>query len=191
MTLNKIFSILLLLSITSGCSYIEKRKYKKYINRTVERLYKSELILPDSVKNFDSISLPEFFYSNLHKCQIISWLDGNCHTCIQALRIWEEEIIQKSNPDYVNFIFIIHPSDYEYFMKIIFPDISTDIPIFIDVNNDFVNVNELFMLDNYLLTFLIDTEGKIKLIGNPLNNQELQDLYFQEINIEPTLKSGY
>lgn len=182
MTLNKICPIIILISIISSCNYLEEKKYEKYIKKNVERLYESELILPECISSIDSISLPEVFYSNFHKVQIISWLDGNCQSCINNLGRWEEEIIQKLNPNRVNFFFIIYTDDYEYFKKIIFPDISIDIPIFIDVNNDFINANELYDLDNYLLTFLIDYEGKIKLVGNPLMNNELQSLYFQEIN---------
>ena len=182
MTINMCITIFISIIIISRCTYLEEKKYEKNIKRDVARLYESELVISESISTIDSVSLPEVFYSNLHRVQIISWLNGNCQACINNLRRWEEELIRGLNPSQVNFIFIIYMDDYEYFKNVIFPDISLDIPIFIDANNDFINANGFYDLDNFLLTFLIDFDGKIKLVGNPLMNKELQTLYFQEIN---------
>ena len=58
-------------------------------------------------------------------------------------------------------------------------------PFFIDENGAFLKNNTVIPQDSRFHVFLLNSENKIILVGNPLNNETIWDMYKEliEINI--------
>jgi hypothetical protein len=52
-----------------------------------------------------------------------------------------------------------------------------DFPVFIDEKQAFLKANPHIPADNRFHTFLIDKNGKVVLVGDPVNNPQLWELY--------------
>ncbi|MBR2195950.1 MAG: hypothetical protein IJ911_10090 [Salinivirgaceae bacterium] len=56
-----------------------------------------------------------------------------------------------------------------------------DYPIFIDTANQFYKLNPHIPDNKLMHSFLLDSEGKVVLVGNPIQNQAMFDLYKKTI----------
>ncbi|MBN2755841.1 MAG: hypothetical protein JXR51_01610 [Bacteroidales bacterium] len=79
----------------------------------------------------------------------------------------------------IDFIFIYHPKDIialdREFMFAEFSEI-----VYYDVNGEFAKENNL-PEDYQFHTFLLGNDNEIILVGNPLNNIKIKELYIREI----------
>lgn len=117
------------------------------------------------------------------KPQLIIWFDSlDCHSCrLKLLNEFEENpILEYSDA-----------SDDEFSMKIIISPQKKDISLFkcaadsndfnyliwIDENSEFLTMNPHLPHDMRLRSFLLDKNRKVVLIGDPLYNPRLWELY--------------
>lgn len=147
---------------------------------------KGEVIkIPDSISvkelNIDSTyshySSKEFV--NSKSLRIVTSIDGDCHACVNHLKEWKS-VISKFSKSNVKFLFFIYADNYARFELMNMHEINFEYPVVYDYNNDFAINNNI--PDDYLLnTMLIDSRGKILVIGNPLKSLEILKLYEDEI----------
>jgi len=182
--MRKIIIILIILQIViHSCNYVKKKEAFNKIYNDFEQLYGNTLILPDSLNilfnnkiipcNESGVFIGEFF--------IVSRIGGSCSRCIQELKTWKEEFMNKVDTSRLKFLFYIYTDDYRLFKNIIYPDIQIDYPLIIDKNNEFLFINHLPENDTRFHTFLLNENYQIILIGSPLHNRELETLYLNEI----------
>jgi len=98
-----------------------------------------------------------------------------CSICKMGLSNWIEliEICEKQKMD-VAFLFVVHSSNYHMFNIEIIEN-QFNYPIIFDYNNNFDKLNH-FPPDPYR-TFLLDKDNKVILIGSPINNNAMWELY--------------
>ncbi|MFW6230170.1 MAG: hypothetical protein ACOC4L_04230 [Halanaerobium sp.] len=114
--------------------------------------------------------------------KIITNIDGNCGACIHKLNQWRKLIKKAKNIDKLNIIFFIITEDFDFFHNELYPKIQ-DIryPIVLDKKYAFLKKNNLPQHIKYH-TLLLDTNNRIIITGNPIYNDELMELYREEIN---------
>ncbi len=143
---------------------------------------KGDLIcMPDS---FSVISLEQdstYSYSaskefvDFPKLRIVTSINGDCHACVNQLKEWKS-IINKFPKDKVTFLFFIYAESYARFELTNDDEINFNYPVVYDYKNDYILQNKI--PDDYLLnTMLIDSVGKILVVGNPLKSKEILKLY--------------
>jgi hypothetical protein len=108
--------------------------------------------------------------------KIFTYIDSvGCTGCRLNLQRWESFIdgCRQQQID-IGFIFVVHSSDFSIFDdEIRFKEF--DYPVIYDYHNDFEKLNH-FPPDPYR-TFLLDKDNKVQLIGSPVNNPQMWELY--------------
>ncbi len=112
--------------------------------------------------------------------KIFTYIDSiGCTSCQLGLPQWKA-LIDSCYRQQINvkFIFAVHSSDYEYFgHELRFNEFNY--PIIYDYHNDFDKLNR-FPPAPYR-TLLLDKDNRIQLIGSPVNNPAMWDLYLKII----------
>lgn len=111
-----------------------------------------------------------------NKCSIIACINGKCPSCIEKLKGWQ--VIMENNPD-IQIILIVEYLDLESLKFYIDKEIGFTYPIFLDKNAKFRTNNNLPENKMYH-TMLLNQEGKVIIIGDPVNNPALLKIYINQ-----------
>lgn len=166
-------SIILLLSCT-----------EHHRKKQIEQLFSTEIILPDTSSLFnkalDSINL------NIPAKMVVYFDAETCASCALS-RIWEwdevSHITQASNGKYQT-LFIFTPKQKDLStVKRVFQGMHMENKlVYIDDRQDFITNNPTIPEDAMFHTFLLDRKNKIVLVGNPVHNEKLWELYKNTID---------
>lgn len=113
-----------------------------------------------------------------YRYKIILYIDSvGCTSCKMQLRYYTEFI--NKLPKEVPLFIIVHPRRLQDVYYSIKKD-SFSFPLCIDCTDDFNRLNNL-PNDDRLRCFLLDSTNRVVLIGNPILNQRIKDLYIKTI----------
>ena len=146
-----------------------------------DKLYGSKLVCPQNLENInDTIENIDIFFSA--KVKIVSNVFFGCGQCINDL-IELDDFVNSFNSDEIAVI-IYGSTDKSnsgiYTFLTIKPDFKY--PIFSDTSNVFISKNKLPEENMAFHTFLVDKNDSIRVIGSPVLNEKIKDLYIKEIN---------
>ena len=144
----------------------------------MEKWLGKTMVIPDSLPVYyknDLLCLTNY-YIDTTKYHIISNIDGTCHQCIEAFELWQDLIDEHSNVD-VQFIFIVKTNAPKRVLFIL-ETLDFNYPIIFDEKMEYEILNQIDDISNTVLT---DFNQKILLVGNPIQNQKLNDLYLKII----------
>jgi hypothetical protein len=172
-----VFSTLLLMS----CHSTKKDKDREAL---VHQWLGKELILPPDMeyKILGRDTLCPDLWEKSYK--ILAYVDSaGCTSCQLGIPQWQQiiNICKSSNLD-VSFLFVVHSTNYENFGYELLLD-NFNYPIIYDRKNRFDELNH-FPPFPYS-TFLLDKDNKILLIGSPINNPPMLELYMKLITQNP------
>lgn len=122
----------------------------------------------------DNNDLPDY--------KIFVYIDSvGCSSCKLQLPEWKNFITQLDSitDKDIQFIFILHPKEIRE-IKIQAKLNKFNYPLYFDKNNDFDKLNK-FPSDISLQTFLLDKNNKVILLGNPVQNPKMKELYINKI----------
>ena len=183
-----IFTLLLVCALFS-C----KDKHTEKMVRLVKEWDGKEIRFPEnSVFTIHSKDTVDFdFQSTEYK--LLIYVDSiGCTSCKLQLHMWKsfiEEIESLTNGS-VPFLFYFHPKDKEELGTLIAKE-RFDYPVCFD-HKDELNKLNAFPSDITFQTFLLDKDNKVKIIGNPILNPKIRDLFIAQLtgnvsNTEPSL----
>ncbi|MBW6536239.1 MAG: hypothetical protein K0B11_14620 [Mariniphaga sp.] len=184
----RIYFILMLAFISfvylNGC---KENKNNNRITNEIKDITKSMLgrniSFPDSLLQ----KLQETEKSVLNKRnrpKIISVIAGNCETCIKDFKKWEPYLKEMKLMGYNNnLFFIVEDVDASFFKKYYGEEAPTKLTLYFDKNQTFSKLNNLPHI-KMLKTFMIDTNNEIILVGNPVHDRNLWNLYLEGLKIE-------
>jgi len=112
--------------------------------------------------------------------KILTYIDSTgCIGCQLDLFQWKR-LIDSCKVHYpsVSFCFVIHSTDYSYLTKAVLES-DFNYPIIYDRQNEFDKLNHFPL--NPLRTFLLNEENEIEIIGSPITNPKIWNLYRQII----------
>ncbi len=174
---NRCLLLILCICVFVSCQNTGK---SKIMNRYAE-LLKSEILFPDSmifVKDiFDTVQVD---YNN--KIKIVTYNDSaGCLNCNLALSKWIDLIkyVDSLTNEKVAFINIVNIRHLTTLKDVVYGN-RFHYPLFIDSEDKFNNLNKL-PNDYQFRTFLLDENNRVVLIGNPVQNQKIRDLYIRTI----------
>ena len=181
------FSILVLFFFILLCSCNNKNKdldlWQKTTNRAVGEWIGNEMTLPK--ENIDFINKPRNYNSvkgfvNEKSNKIVAHIDGNCSACVNSLFFWQK-MSEKVSSLKINcsFLLYIHTENKDLFKKDVIESLKIDVPCLFDEEASFKNLNGLH--DQRLQAALLDIENKVILIGNPVLNETLSELYLETL----------
>jgi len=166
-----LFALLIGLSACS-CPVKESREAKIVKELTGKELVFTNNMFADVPK--DDQSFRDVFPQKVFK--IVTIVNYDCGPCRGSINKWKEYLKGKN----IAFILIVRGGDAEFYNEIRSKESSSFRYIYYDKNNVFESTNKIPQ-DTRLRTFLINSENKIRIIGNPLFNKAIAKLYDEDI----------
>lgn len=172
--LNLILLVLLLIS----CQ--DKKRDK--IAHLVSEWQGKEIIFPENIiftifgKDTTNYKIPKTLY------KVVIYVDSiGCASCKLQLPKWKEMISYTDSltGKKLSYLFFLHPKDYKEIRYLLKKD-NFDLPVCIDTE-DLLNKANKFPDNIMFQTFLLDKNNKVIVIGNPVHNPAIKDLYLNQI----------
>ena len=168
------FIFICFICLISSCRNDEKEALNSYIRERIGKL----VVFPDSLEYrslYDSLPpLPT------KKIKIITFINGECYACLNQFIDWQEigdTFIRDGN---VDILFYVRSLDF-YSIRQVLVDVDFRYPFYIDPHSDILYLNSIPYDKKNLQTFLADQNNRIILIGSPVHNPKMMNLYKQEI----------
>ena len=176
--MKKQLYILLLLSLLTACKENNKEKFALL----VQEWQGKEIVFPQDMAFTRFVTEPVDYRIPDAEYKVLVYVDSvGCTSCKLQLPKWQELIahVDSATNGNVPFIFIFQSKDDRELRYILKCD-NFDRPVCIDRNNRF-NSSNRFPQDITFQTFLLDKDNKVKVIGNPVHNLAVRDLYLKQI----------
>lgn len=180
---DKIYILILscVLFISCGNSSLPSKNQQE-LSEIVNELMGKHIVFPKAMYNDRAIdSLLKMDY------KLVVYTDSvGCTECHLSLGEWsvkirEMKVINKN----LSFVFIVNNSS-ELVIRSLLNKNRFDYPVFIDHNNSFYKLNSL-KKDHRFQVFLLDRENNILLIGDPIRNDAIWELYKKTLNDEKSV----
>ena len=178
-TLNLI--ILVLLPIFFSCKNEQKEK-EKQIAQLVSEWQGKQIVFPENsiftryLTDTTDYQIPQSEY------KVLIYVDSiGCTSCKLQLHKWKEliEYTNSVTQNKVPFLFFFHPKDAKEIRYLLRRD-AFDRPICIDIDDRLNKLNK-FPADITFQTFLLDKDNKVTVLGNPVHNTAVKELYLKQI----------
>jgi len=109
--------------------------------------------------------------------KIVTYIDKNsCSECSMRILLHWSELLREVSGDSVGFIPVIYPNNASDLMDAL-KTLQIDFPLLYDIDNMFLNMNKLGKTLARNRTFLLDSNNKIIVIGEPLVSEKLWKVY--------------
>ena len=135
----------------------------------------------------DTITNPTFQSDAM---KMVFYVDSTlCNSCnMKLLHEWQPTISQtKECNDNVDFFFIFSPSKKDIrTTKMTIKNSILENPIYLDTLGLFRKSNPHIPSNPNLHTFLLDKDNKVILVGNPLTNPKINEMFFKLIHSNST-----
>ena len=179
-----LIGFLLVLTISFGCNINRKKSEYKKVEEIVRYWNNREIIIPDSLKILGyekNLSLENLKNQNGNKIIVI--VSGNCQMCLQEIRDWIPFFDKmKGNRISNRLYFIIEHINPEYFEKVYAGDLPAEFNFFVDEPGKLAEINQLPKNKRYR-TMLLDRNNKVLLIGSPLMNDDMANLFLEQLEM--------
>lgn len=176
--MKKLLYISLLLSLLTACKENNKEKFALL----VQEWQGKEIVFPQDMAFTRFVTEPVDYRIPDAEYKVLVYVDSvGCTSCKLQLPKWQELIahVDSATNGNVPFIFVFQSKDDRELRYILKCD-NFDRPVCIDRNNRF-NSSNRFPQDITFQTFLLNKDNKVKVIGNPVHNLAVRDLYLKQI----------
>lgn len=174
----KFTTFIFLLLVTTSC----QNSGRKQIEQLVEEWTNREILLPEKPV-FTRLATDTVSYTippARHK--IIVFVDSvGCISCKLQLPKWKNLIneVDSLSDTAIPFLFFFQTKDVSE-LKYVFKREDFSLPVCIDTEDKFYKLNRF--PDNMMFqTFLVDADNRVRVIGNPIHNLSVKELYLKEL----------
>lgn len=179
--MKQILFILILLPILFSCKNEQKEK-EKQIAQLVNEWQGKEIKFPDNLIFTRYLTDTTDFQIPQSEYKVLVYVDSiGCTSCKLQLHKWKEliEYTDSVTQGKIPFLFFFHPKDYKEIRYLLKRD-GFDRPICIDMDDRLNKLNK-FPEDMTFQTFLLDKDNKVAILGNPVHNIAVKELYLKQI----------
>ena len=177
---------ILLITAFFSCDNEQKEK-EKQILQLVNEWQGKQIVFPENaiftryLTDTTDYQIPQSEY------KVLIYVDSiGCTSCKLQLHKWKELIdyTDSVTQNKVPFLFFFHPKDAKEIRYLLKRD-GFDRPICIDLDDRLNKLNK-FPADMTFQTFLLDKNNKVSVLGNPVHNTAVKDLYLKQITGKDT-----
>lgn len=176
--ITRVITSLLFFAIISSC--VERRKVKDIMLEFVT----SDIIIPDDLDCVFNAETSMSYIDTLKSNKLIIYYDSlDCSSCRISHLFDLYPLYNMADTSDFSVMTIFSPKKSEVentrFQLML---INHTIPIYLDKNGSFAQLNNCIPTDQRFHSFLINETGKPVFVGNPLSNTKLNTLFFNFIN---------
>lgn len=173
----------LYLTILLGC----KETYKERLTRLVTEWQSKEITFPENpvFTVFATDTVGYEILSSRHK--VLVYVDSlGCTSCKLQLDRWKQLISYTDSltNGEVPFLFFFNAKDYREIRYLLKRD-NFDYPVCLDTNDSLNKLNQ-FPSELTFQTFLLNEKNEVEVIGNPIHNLAVKELYLKQITGKST-----
>ena len=153
-----------------------------HIERLVQEWQGKEIRFPENLIFTRYVNDTIEYYLLKSKNKIVTYVDSmGCISCKLQLPKWKEfiRLVDSVTNKTVPILFFFQPKDNDELRYYLQRD-SFSFPVCIDTQHRFNSLNH-FPSEMMFQTFLLDKDNKVVVIGNPIHNLAVRDLYLKEI----------
>jgi len=179
--MKQILFILILLPIFFSCKNEQKEK-EKQIAQLVNEWQGKEIKFLDNLIFTRYLTDTTDFQIPQSEYKVLVYVDSiGCTSCKLQLHKWKEliEYTDSVTQIKVPFLFFFHSKDYKEIRYLLKRD-GFDRPVCIDMDDRLNKLNK-FPADMTFQTFLLDKNNRVAVLGNPVHNTAVRDLYLKQI----------
>ena len=176
--MKKQLYILLLLFLLTACKENNKEKFALL----VQEWQGKEIVFPQNMAFTRFVTEPVDYRIPDAEYKVLIYVDSTgCTSCKLQLPKWKELIahVDSATNGNISFIFVFQSKDDRELQYILKRD-NFARPVCIDRDSRLDKLNK-FPQDITFQTFLLDNDNKVKIIGNPVHNLAVRDLYLKQI----------
>lgn len=171
--------LLLALFFLFSCKKDNTKELSEQINQWMGKKieYPDDMLFMKLAK--DTVAFP--FANSDHK--VLVYVDSTgCTSCKLQLRKWKDFMVQADSlrNKTISYLFIFQTKDQKELQYLLKRD-DFNYPVVIDIDNSFNKRNNL-PENSIFHTLLLDKDNKVVLIGNPIHNPSVKDLYIQVLS---------
>lgn len=180
--MKRSYSFIILILILITCSSCKKQKDNTELLQLVKEWQGKEIIFPVNpiFTRFATDTLDYLIPSSHHK--ILIYVDSlGCTSCKLQLKQWKQFIhyTDSVTNKTVPFLFFINAKDYQEIIYLLKQD-EFNYPVCIDIGDSLNKLNH-FPPEITYQTFLLNENNEVKVIGNPIHNLAVKELYLKQI----------
>jgi len=187
-----LFSLTLFMFSGSSCSKLKNQiEAGKMVSEWVGKEIKFPANAECCVLGKDTVStLCADLFQKEYK--VMLYVDSSgCSDCRLKLTEWKQLIGEANSlfQDRIGFVFFFQPKDMGE-MTYLFRRDDYDYPVFIDKDNTINQLNHFSQEIKYQC-FLLDKNNKVLIVGNPMLNPQIWELYKEKITEKSNLTTAY
>ena len=176
--MKQLLYILFLLFLLAACRENKKEQFARLVQewQGKEIVFPQDMVFTRFVTEQVEYRIPDAEY------KVLIYVDSTgCTSCKLQLPKWKELIahVDSTTNSNIPFIFVFQSKDDRELRYILKRD-NFDRPVCIDRGDGFDKLNK-FPQEITFQTFLLDKDNKVKVIGNPVHNLAVRDLYLKQI----------
>lgn len=177
---------ILLITAFFSCDNEQKEK-EKQILQLVNEWQGKQIVFPENAVFTRYLTDTTDYQIPQSEYKVLIYVDSiGCTSCKLQLHKWKEliEYTDSVTQNKVPFLFFFHPKDAKEICYLLKRD-GFDRPICIDLDDRLNKLNK-FPADMTFQTFLLDKNNKVAVLGNPVHNTAVKDLYLKQITGKDT-----
>lgn len=156
---------------------------KSQLSKEISLFQKSPVILPERCKMMFNVSTGVVSNSVSTGLKYVIYNDSlGCTSCaINKMYLWND-FIEYAKPynGRLKYYFIYSPSKKDRKgIELILKKSNFGYPILLDTLNEFAKLNPHLPKNRVLHTFLLDEDNKVILVGNPLHNKKIEEMFYK------------
>ena len=173
MSLRNVVILSIVLALSS-C----KQEQAKSVEELIASRIGTTLILPDSLsyESFSDTLLPLLET----RAKVIVYINGECSACTAAFSQWKAIESELSSQGDVSILYYVKTPRFKDIEWLLSAKRFTS-PVFVDPGSDILYLNDIPERMALLHTILLNRKNQIVLVGSPINNPKLLELYKQQI----------
>lgn len=176
--ITRVFYLFIILNLMSCTNSSKKDIWGKKVTNKLENLIGKKVSI---LKDMPIINVKNQINSNDKEYTLIVAVDLDCSVCIQDLSYWkyfrQKTLSYNFNCEYIYYVHSKEMEDAERILKYV----GFDYPCYLDKDNIFSKTYEI--KDKRFKTLLL-RDNTVILMGNPVLNKKLENLYFKVLNGE-------
>ena len=176
--MKQLLYILSLFLLLPACRENKKEQFA----HLVQEWQGKEIVFPEKMAFSRFVTEPVDYAIPESEYKVLIYIDSTgCTSCKLQLPKWKELIahVDSATGGNIPFIFVFQSKDDKELRYILKRD-NFDRPVYIDRDGKMNTLNR-FSQEIMFQSFLLDRENKVKVIGNPVHNLAVKDLYLKQI----------
>ena len=176
--MGKVILILFSFLFFFSCSNVKKKQVEILVNEwnNKEICFPAHPVFTRQLTDTVLYRIPKSDY------KVVVFVDSvGCVSCKLQLSRWKEFMheVDSLSDGAVPFVFFFQSKDLRELRYILKCD-GFSHPVCIDTDDEFNRLNH-FPSEMMFQTFLVDSENRVKVIGNPIHNLSVKELYLKEL----------